>query len=86
MEMEADLQGVGSRILFSNVNEPGTYISNRTGHMIRIPDDGVCPGRSPLIDIRGKEPVFVTKLSSDPFIPLSKARLIAADLDLKVNF
>ena len=30
--------------------------------------------------------MIVTKLSDDPFIPLTKARMIAADLDHAVNF
>jgi hypothetical protein len=85
-QQEVDLQGAGTQVKFANVNEPGTYVSNWTGHLIRIPDEGIQPGRSPLIEIRGKEPMFVTKLCDDPFIPLSKARLIAADLDLNVNF
>lgn len=85
-EREVNLHGVGSRCLFSDVNEPGSHISNRTGHLIRIPEEEVRPGHSPMIEIRGKEPVFVTKLSDDPFVPVSKARLIAADLDLQLNF
>lgn len=85
-QTEADLRGAGTRLMFCNINEPGTYFSNFTGHLIRIPEEEVRPGLSPAIEIRGKEPIFVTKLSDDPFIPLSKARLIAADLDLKVNF
>jgi hypothetical protein len=83
---EVEFRGAGTKLMFSNINEPGTYFSNSTGHMIRVPEDELLPGRSPAIEIRGKEPIFVTKLSDDPFIPLSKARLIACDLDLQVNF
>ncbi len=77
---------LGARIPFESINEPGAYLSNWTGHLLRVPEDGVKMGRSPLIEIRGKEPFFVTKLSDDPYITLTKARMLAADLDLPVNF
>lgn len=71
---------------FDEVEEPGAYISNWTGHLIRIPEDGLKLGRSPLIEIRSRERMMVTKLSNDPYLTLTKARMIAADLDLEVNF
>lgn len=30
--------------------------------------------------------MIVTKLSDDPYMTLTKARIVAADLDLEVNF
>jgi hypothetical protein len=74
------------QIPFNEIEEAGTYYSNWTGHLIRIPDDGLKAGSSPVIDIRGKAPMIVTKLSDDPYVTVSKARMIAADLDLDVNF
>lgn len=73
-------------IPFGEINTPGTYLSNWTGHLIRVPDDGVKQGRSPVIEILGKEPMLLTRLSEDPFIGTTKARMLAADLDLPVNF
>jgi len=71
---------------FENLTEPGTYFCNWTGHLMRVPDDAVRQGRSPVIEIIGPETMYVTKLSDDPFIPLTKARMLAADLDHAVNF
>lgn len=76
----------GEKVCFEDLNSPGTYYSLWTGHLIRVPEDGVKPGRSPVIEIIGKEPMMVTKLSDDPYLVLTKARMIAADLDLEVNF
>jgi hypothetical protein len=73
-------------IPFEEISAPGTYLSNWTGHLIRVPDDGVKQGRSPVIEILGKEPMLLTRLSNDPFIGMTKARMLAADLDLPVNF
>lgn len=75
-----------STIPFEEINTPGTYLSNWTGHLVRVPDDGVKQGRSPVIEILGKEPMLLTRLSTDPFIGMTKARMLAADLDLPVNF
>ena len=77
---------LGAKLPFGDLSEPGTYYSDWSGHLIRIPDDALKPGHSPLIEILGKDPMVVTKLSDDPFVPITKARIIAADLDLAVEF
>ncbi|MFH0980656.1 MAG: hypothetical protein V2A79_03845 [Planctomycetota bacterium] len=73
-------------IPWDNVNEPGTYLCNWSGHLLRIPEDGVSAGRSPVVNMIGYETLFVTKISNDPYIPVTKARLLASNFDLKVNF
>ena len=81
MPAEAGVQGP-----FESISQPGTYYSNWSGHLIRVPEDALQPGRSPVVEIRAKVPMIVTRLSGDPFLCLSKARMIAADFDLAVNF
>ena len=71
---------------FDQINEPGCYICNWSGHLLRVPEDGVAPGRSPLLNIVGCEPLFVTKISDNPFIPLTKARMVASNWDIATNF
>lgn len=83
---EDELKNLGTEFRFSNLREPGCYISNWSGHLIRLPEDGLKPGRSPVLEILGKEPMIVTKISDDPYLTITKARMIAADLDLTVNF
>lgn len=77
---------MGTMIPFEGINEPGCYICNWSGHLLRVPEDGVAPGRSPLINIIGHEPLFVTKVSENPYIPLTKAKMVASNLDCSVNF
>lgn len=77
---------VGAQYRWENVTEPGAYYSNWSGHLLRVPEYAFREGFSPVIEVRGKEPMLVTKLSDDPFVCLSKARSIAANLDLAVNF
>ena len=74
------------QIPFEHIKEPGTYVSNWTGHLIRVPGEALKQGNSPIIEILGKEPMVVSKVSDNPFITLTKARMLAADLDLNVNF
>ena len=76
----------GTVIPFEQINEPGCYICNWTGHLMRVPEDGVQPGRSPLINMIGHDPLFVTKISENPYIPVTKARLLAANWDVNINF
>ena len=78
--------GVGTTVVFDKINEPGAYLCNWSGHLLRVPDDAVQIGRSPVLEIRGREQLFVTKISDDPFVPLTKARMVAGDLDHAVNF
>jgi len=79
-------QGYGTQVPFEAINESGTYVCNWSGHLLRVPEDAIKPGRSPLLYIKGTEPLFVTKISNDPFIPVSKARMLSADWDVMVNF
>ena len=78
--------GFGTTITFSRINEPGCYICNWSGHLLRVPEDGVTPGHSPLINLVGPEPLFVTKISDNPFIPVTKAKMLACNFDLHVTF
>ncbi len=71
---------------FEKITFPGCFVVNRTGDLFRVPGDALAPGHSPVMDIVSKDPWMVTKISSDPYLPLNKARSIAADMDLFVNF
>lgn len=76
----------GAVFPFEHINEPGSYICQWNGHLLRVPDDGVAAGRSPMLNIVGPEPLFVAKISNNPWIPLTKARMLASNYDLHVNF
>ncbi len=76
----------GTQFAFDSINEPGAYVCNWSGHLLRIPGDGVTPGRSPVINMVGVEPLFTTKISENPFVTITKARLLASNFDLPVCF
>ncbi len=77
---------MGQVMPFESICEPGTYVCNWSGHLLRIPSDAVTAGRSPLINILGADCLFVTKICNDPFVPVTKARLLACNCDIAVNF
>ena len=72
--------------VFDELCEPGAYICNWSGHLLRVPEDGVTAGRSPMLSIVGPDPLTVTRISPDPFITVTKARLLASNADVSVNF
>ncbi len=86
----ANLEGqsatFGATIPFEAISESGCYVCNWSGHLCRVPEVGVAPGRSPLINIVGTEQLFVTKISDNPYITLTKAKMLACNCDLNVNF
>ncbi len=71
---------------FDQVQTPGAYVVHNTGHLVRVPEDALSLGRSPLVDIVANEPMLVSKISENPYLPLTKARILACDADLPVNF
>lgn len=76
----------GTTVSFDSIQEPGAYICNWSGHLLRVPEDAITPGRSPLLNMVGCEPLFVTKIAENPFLTVTKARLVASNFDLPVNF
>lgn len=83
---DSDLPNHTATIPVEAISDPGAYVCNWSGHLLRIPDDGIASGRSPVLNIVGSEPLFVTKISDNPFITITKARLLAANWDVDVNF
>lgn len=76
----------GMMFPFEQIDQPGCYVSIETGRMLRFPPEALAFGHSPFIEVLGNKPWFLTRISDDPYLPLSKARMIAADYDLNVNF
>ena len=76
----------GVRGPFEKISAAGCFVLNRTGDLLRVPEDALQPRRSPAMDIVSKDSWLVTRLSTDPYLPLNKARALAADMDLLVNF
>ena len=77
---------LGQVMPFQSICEPGAYVCNWSGHLLRVPEDATTAGRSPLISIVGPDHLFVTKISENPYVAVTKARLLASNYDMAVNF
>ena len=44
----------GACLHYDQINGPGAYVCNWSGHLLRVPEDGVKPGRSPVFEILGR--------------------------------
>ena len=73
-------------MVFDTIDEPGAYVCNWSGHLLRVPPHAVASAGPVTLGWVGREPLTVTKISSNPFITLTKARLLAANHDLEVRF
>lgn len=71
---------------FNQVTESGTYYCHNTGWLYRIPDDNLVLGHSPVLHICSLDDCMLTKISEDPWIPVTKAREVCCNWDLAVNF
>ncbi|MFQ5590464.1 MAG: hypothetical protein ACE5HE_04795 [Phycisphaerae bacterium] len=76
----------GESLAFSDVHAPGCYVGRETGYLFRIPQEAVVEGRGPQIEIISRPPKTVTKIADDPWVPIGRARFLAADADLYVGF
>jgi hypothetical protein len=74
----------GVSIPFDSIRTPGAYVCNWNGHLLRVPESALVPNG--VINIVGAEPLFVTKISDDPAVPLTKARRAAAEMRLATAF
>ncbi len=77
---------VGTRFPFHCLRETGAYVCNWDGNLVRVPENLVSNNPSPFFNVVSKDPLFVTKISEDPFVSISKARSVASNLDVPINF
>ncbi len=68
------------------IAEPGAYVCHCCGDLIRVVDALTLPGDEAFIQEHGGQAVRVSRLSDDPFVPITWARMEAANLDLRVSF
>lgn len=73
-------------IPFDTIRSAGTYVCNWNGYLLRVPDGALSPGSGRVINLVGSEPLLVTKISNDPELPVTSARVLAVGSRLKVSF
>jgi len=77
---------VGACVPFDVIHEPGAYVCNWSGHLLRVRADALERAHDVPVNLVGREPLLVTKISSNPQIAVNQARSIASQLSVAVNF
>jgi len=68
------------------VTDVGAYVCRNSGDLVRIVASGQPLGAEELLEKEDPASIFVTQVSVDPFVPITRARIDAADRDIEVNF
>ncbi len=76
----------GARLPFDTISSPGAYVCDWSGHLLRMPERALSSSLAPELNIVGREPLTVTKISDDPEVPLTRARTLAVGLGLAIGF
>ena len=71
---------------WTNIDEPGFYVSRSTGKGFRITPELLIPGASPVLSLLGADKERFVLISEDPYIPVTAAKMLCADNDISPNF
>jgi len=75
-----------SEVSWGELESPGFYVSRTTGNGYRVPAEALIKGASPVIEQVSAQPSRLVKVSDNLFIPLIKARNLAANCNIEPNF
>ncbi len=77
----------GPRVLLQDILEPGAYVCHWNGDLLRVLENELPVDELPVLpETTADQELETTKVSSDPFIPISKARMAASNFDIEVSF
>ena len=83
---EQRTNGSHPEVSWGDLETPGFCVSRATGNGYRIPAEALIKGASPVIEQVSAQPSRLVKVSDNPFIPLIKARNLAANCNIEPNF
>ena len=74
-------------ILLQDISEIGTYVCHWNGDLLRVTEHGIPQEKPPVLpQYSPDQPLRTTKVSDDPFVRISHARLAAMNYELDVSF
>lgn len=71
---------------FNDIGSPGAYVACELGLLFRVPADALVPSGCAPVAVAAKKPVYVVRISENAWLPVTRARQLAAGFDLPVNF
>ena len=84
--MERKMSPSHTEVSWDDLEAPGFYVSLGTGNGYRVPAEALIKSASPVIEQVSAQPSRLVKLSDNPFIPLIKARNLAANYNIEPKF
>jgi hypothetical protein len=79
-------QAVHEVVGWTSIDKPGFYVDRTTGQGFRIPRELLIPGASPALSLLGADNDRFVQISTDPYVPVTAARLLCADNDISPEF
>ncbi len=77
----------GPHVLLQDIHEPGAYVCHWSGDLLRVAEHEIPTDTAPNLPASPQDqPLETTKISDDPFIPISRARMVASNFDIDINF
>ncbi len=73
-------------LAFDAIREPGVYVCHWSGHLLRIPKETISISHAGRMSLVSNEKPLVTRIGSDPDMPVTKARVIAREAGLSITF
>lgn len=71
---------------WTNIEYPGFYVNRNTGQGFRITRELLIPGASPALSFLGAENERFVRISEDPYLPVTAAKMLCADNDISPSF
>ncbi len=80
-------RSTGPHVSLQDISEQGAYVCHWSGDLLRVTEKEIPVQKPPnLLENAENLPLETTKISEDPFVPISKARFVAANYDIDINF
>jgi len=81
-----ETESVGVSLPLDTLKEPGTYVCNWSGHLLRVPEADRGASRFSAASARRAGTWTVTRISTDPRISCYEAKSLANRLGLATSF
>ena len=77
----------GPHVLLQDIAEAGAYVCHWSGDLLRVTEHEIPQHNVPESAEAPQDQLLqTTKISGDPFIPISQARFLASNFDIDISF
>jgi hypothetical protein len=77
---------IGTQVAFNCINQPGAYVCNATGHMVRVNDNFDTNAMNAWCNWHGNQPFWFTCVSTNPNATIEECRSNAGNAGIAWSF